>query len=285
MNDISLSFLGAVRYSMGMKRRARPAARLRRRPAGDPRLTRVAKWPSEVREVAAQLTQVEPAREAPSRAARRDVAPIGGARPFKQARAERTYQALLAAAAEVFAELGYDATQTPDIARRAGVSTGAFYRYFDDKRQAFLEVVGLRLEDVVAEVVAELRPERFASGDAASARGAIDLVIDVLFARIRRDAPIERVFLVMALRDPEVAAMRARFDALGIEVLTRMIDEVIPRAVVPSPRAAALVIHAAALEIASERAGLSPGRGFGVTDGEVREALREMFYRYLYPSR
>ncbi len=199
---------------------------------------------------------------------------------FKQARAERTHAALLAAAADVFGELGFDAAQTPEIARRAGVSTGAFYRYFDDKRQIFLEVARRRLEDSTAAVAAELRPERFAAGDV---RHAIDLVLDVLFARIRDDAPFERVLLAMSLRDAEVMAIRTRADALGLEIVTRLIDLIIPRAVVPNPRAAALVIHAAALEIAAERAGLSTGRGLGLSDAEVREALREMIHRYLYP--
>lgn len=227
--------------------------------------------------------KVRVAAKQPARGRRPTVKPTAQRR-FKQARSERTYRALLVAAGEVFAEVGYDAAQTPEIARRAGVSTGAFYRYFDDKRQIFLEVVGLRLEEMIHEVTAELRPERFFATDAASAKHAIDLVLDVLFARIRRDAPIERVFLEMSLRDAEVMAMRTRFEILGVDVLTKMIEEVIPRSSVPRARAAALVIHAAALEVAAERAGLSPSRSGGLTEAEIREALREMIHRYLYPA-
>jgi len=219
-----------------------------------------------------------PARRRPLR--RASAAP---ARRFKQARSQRTYRALLDAAAAVFAEVGFDAAQTPEIARRAGVSTGAFYRYFDDKRQIFLEVAQLRLAAATEAVATELDPARFAGGGADEVRRAIDLVIDVLFARVRDEAPFERVLLIMSLRDAEVMAIRARADALGLEVLTRVIDQIIPRSVVPNPRAAALVIHAAALEIAAERAGLSTGRGLGLSDAEVREALREMIHRYLYP--
>lgn len=203
-------------------------------------------------------------------------------RYFKQARSARTYRALLDAAADVFAKAGYDAAQTPDIARHAGVSTGAFYRYFDDKRQAFLEVCAQRLEASISEVAVELRPERF---DVADARGSIDLVLDVLFTRIRRDAPIDRVFLVMSLRDPEVRAMRGRIEALGVDLLARVIEAVIPRSVVPHPRAGALVIYAAALEVASELAGISPRRDAALPEAQVREALREMIHRYLYPVR
>src|SRR6185295_10938067 len=42
---------------------------------------------------------------------------------FKQKRSAATYEALLDGAAVVFAKLGFDAAQTPEIAAEAGVST------------------------------------------------------------------------------------------------------------------------------------------------------------------
>src|SRR5271155_4639546 len=58
---------------------------------------------------------------------------------FKQNRSAATHEALVRAARKVFEEKGFEAAQTPDIAAAAGVSTGAFYRYFEDKKQVFLE--------------------------------------------------------------------------------------------------------------------------------------------------
>jgi AcrR family transcriptional regulator len=217
-----------------------------------------------------------------SRAVQRTRVRRAPSRPFKQARSQRTYEALLTAAAEVFARMGFDGAQTPEIARRAGVSTGAFYRYFVDKRQIFLELARIRLEESTAAVAAELKAERFLASNA-DPKELIDLALDVLFARIQKDASLERVLLQMSLRDPDVMALRTRYDAVGLEILTSMIELVIPRKVVPHPRAAALVIHAAALEIAAERAGLSTARAQGLPDTQVREALREMIHRYLYP--
>src|SRR5688500_7550251 len=65
---------------------------------------------------------------------------VGPVRDFPQERARRTYESLVDAGAALFAERGFDATQTPDIAGEAGVSVGTFYRYFDDKLEIFLEV-------------------------------------------------------------------------------------------------------------------------------------------------
>jgi AcrR family transcriptional regulator len=51
----------------------------------------------------------------------------------RQERARATVAAILAAAAETFAERGYAGTTTNRIARRAGVSIGSLYQYFPNK--------------------------------------------------------------------------------------------------------------------------------------------------------
>jgi AcrR family transcriptional regulator len=48
---------------------------------------------------------------------------------------------LLAAALELFVERGYAATRLDDVARRAGVSKGTLYLYFDSKEALFKAVV------------------------------------------------------------------------------------------------------------------------------------------------
>ncbi|MCY4193848.1 MAG: TetR/AcrR family transcriptional regulator, partial [bacterium] len=52
----------------------------------------------------------------------------------------RTRERMLKAAAETFERLGYQQTRVADITGRAGLSHGAFYRYFDDKGHAFTEL-------------------------------------------------------------------------------------------------------------------------------------------------
>ncbi len=54
--------------------------------------------------------------------------------------AERRQQ-ILNAARDVFAKRGYARTTVDDITAEAGVARGTFYLYFDDKRQAFAELV------------------------------------------------------------------------------------------------------------------------------------------------
>lgn len=56
-------------------------------------------------------------------------------------------QALLQAARDILARDGYAAARVSDISAAAGLSNGAFYRYFTDKRQIMLHVIDDFLAD------------------------------------------------------------------------------------------------------------------------------------------
>ncbi|MBW2526296.1 MAG: TetR/AcrR family transcriptional regulator [Deltaproteobacteria bacterium] len=64
----------------------------------------------------------------------------GQRRQPKQARSAETYESILKAAAELFADAGYEQTTTHQIAQRASISVGALYRYFSDKQAVLLEL-------------------------------------------------------------------------------------------------------------------------------------------------
>jgi AcrR family transcriptional regulator len=55
--------------------------------------------------------------------------------------AAETRDRLIEAAAEVFAECGYDGARTNQIARRAGLSTGAIYSQYGTKAELLLAAV------------------------------------------------------------------------------------------------------------------------------------------------
>ena len=59
-------------------------------------------------------------------------------------------QALVATAAEVFAEQGLDRARVSDITDRAGTSKGAFYLYFESKEALYLQVARAFLQDLLA---------------------------------------------------------------------------------------------------------------------------------------
>jgi AcrR family transcriptional regulator len=75
-------------------------------------------------------------------------------RRSQRERSETTRTALTAAARELFAEHGYQSTPAGLVAQRAGVTSGALYHHFRDKRDLFraaLEAVERSLAERVSE--------------------------------------------------------------------------------------------------------------------------------------
>lgn len=64
-----------------------------------------------------------------------------GAPKFRRRKADRPAE-IVSAALAVFAEKGFAAAKLDEIARRAGVSKGAVYLYFETKEDVFRAVVG-----------------------------------------------------------------------------------------------------------------------------------------------
>jgi AcrR family transcriptional regulator len=79
-------------------------------------------------------------------------------RRSQRERAEATRAALTAAALELFAEGGYHQVPAEAVVRRAGVTSGALYHHFRDKRDLFraaVEAAEARLAARVASAAAE----------------------------------------------------------------------------------------------------------------------------------
>ena len=213
------------------------------------------------------------------RTARPAPAPPPPAPRFQQERARRTYQGLLHAAEQLFAERGFDATGTPDIADRAEVSVGTFYRYFDDKKQIYLQVMKRHSAAALKQIMGGLQPERFIGK---ARRETIRLAIDVLFDWVDKDRGLIRSVLEMAQRDPEVAAIHRQNDDDARQRIAVLLSFVVPRTTVPDPPATAFVIHAATTECAFLAAGLRGGAP--LPSEPIKLALADFLERTLFPN-
>jgi AcrR family transcriptional regulator len=128
-----------------------------------------------------------------------------------------TRDRLLAAAVEVFVEQGYDGARLQDIARAAGLTTGAIYANFRGKDELLFAAIGARAGAEVDGLLAE--------GLGREPREFLELLGDQL-VRPRKQPPLLIDAVAAARRDDDLAAaLRER-----LEVRERMLVDVVDRA-------------------------------------------------------
>ena len=73
-----------------------------------------------------------------------------------QKRSIEKREKIVKAGFDLFCEKGYYKTNTAEIAKYAGVSTGALYSYFEDKRQIFIEAFHQHLDTISSALLQQL---------------------------------------------------------------------------------------------------------------------------------
>ena len=182
-------------------------------------------------------------------------------------RTEATRQALLAAARALFVEQGYAATSTPEIAAAAGVTRGALYHHFVDKRDLFRGVLQLEVEAVVDRI--ESAAPSSSAPQTALLAGS-DAYLDAMSLPGRT-----RLLLVDGPAVLGIEEMDALDRAHAAKSLHQGLVDALPEAAVP-PRLASLLAAAfdrAALEIDA-----------GADRAQVAATMRWLLERVLAPG-
>jgi AcrR family transcriptional regulator len=126
-----------------------------------------------------------------------------------------TRDRLLAAAVEVFVEQGYEGARLQDIARAAGLTTGAVYANFRGKSELLFAAIGARADLEMDALLAETETH--------DPRALLEVLGDRLVAE-RRQPPLLVDAIAAARRDPALAAgMRDRLDA-RVHLLTEIVE-------------------------------------------------------------
>lgn len=121
--------------------------------------------------------------------------------PRWQRRPDARPEEILEAAKHLFGESGYAGTKLEDVARRAGVSKGTLYLYFDSKEALFREMV--RAKVVAALAHAEEAVRTFDG----SSRELLVILVSSMYRRLRDDgmARVSRVVQAELPSFPELA--------------------------------------------------------------------------------
>jgi AcrR family transcriptional regulator len=132
---------------------------------------------------------------------------------------EDTASRLVRAAIEVFAERGYDGAGVSEIARRAGLSTGAIYSRFSGKAELLAEAIAASGTDELDRL--------FAQADGTGR--VVDVLAMVGNQLIGQGEALNRALLLEAFaaarRDPEVALWLQEALALRASHLAHLIDQ------------------------------------------------------------
>ncbi len=133
----------------------------------------------------------------------------------KQKRSIEKRTAIINASYDLFCEKGYYRTNTAEIAKAAGVSTGIVYSYFHDKKDILKEVVGLyifRLEE-------QFRPIFCSTIDRGNIALVIEKFIDLSIASHTMNAAAHNEFLALALLNNDIQVLFNHFESKMLEIL------------------------------------------------------------------
>ena len=123
-----------------------------------------------------------------------------GVRVPQQKRSIEKRNAVVRAGWELFCEKGYYQTNTAEIAKHAGVSTGIVYHYFQDKKAILKEVVALYIAGLEERMLELLD----LPSDKGSLMGALERMIDAAAASHTMDRAAHDEFTALALLDDEI---------------------------------------------------------------------------------
>lgn len=120
---------------------------------------------------------------------------------------------------ELFSENGYYNTNTVQIAKRAGVSTGIVYGYFRDKKDILREVTSLYMQKVTKPLLT-LFDDLHAPIDA---RAFVSKVVELVIAAHKENAGIHEALHSLTHTDPEISEQFIRLeDDLTLNIAERL---------------------------------------------------------------
>lgn len=139
-----------------------------------------------------------------------------------QKRGMKTRSKIIDAGQELFGEKGFHKTNAVEIAARAGVGTGTFYSYFNNKKEVMVE--GLRrfyaqALGMMADATLTITFSR------ENGRQCVRLMIETLIAAHDADPALHRQVMAMMLLDKEIEDLCADEDMTAIRLISAYLEE------------------------------------------------------------
>jgi AcrR family transcriptional regulator len=160
----------------------------------------------------------------------------------QQARSRKTRERIVRAAEHLFESKGYEPTTSGAIARRAGVSVGAFYLYFPDKHAILMEIFHQTAEQIFGRAMEGLRPEHWQKTDLRE--GIRALIGSILDSRDLRPG-IQRIFQERYFKDEAIKSAVDRMQEESVGAILKLMEVLSGRVRVRDREAAAFLVYVA----------------------------------------
>jgi AcrR family transcriptional regulator len=193
----------------------------------------------------------------------------------KQKRSKDTKERIINAGLKVFSKKGFYKTDSKEIAREAGVSTGSFYMYFADKKDLFQEVL-VDYHGKIKDVLRSIDIEKFIqSGDG---RKFLRYVVNKLIEAHDIYPEFHQELNIMALSDPEINKIYEDSKRVSIDITKAMLCSWEGKIRIKDFDTAAVIVQKSTEEIVHTIL----FSDLNISDKQLIDELTDMLYRYLF---
>lgn len=207
---------------------------------------------------------------------RKDESPARGrARMPKQKRGKLTRDKIIAAGERLFGERGFHGTDAKAIAKAAGVSTGSFYAYFNNKHELFVEVIKRNIERANSSMEMLLRSLQ---GRKMKGEGVLRKIIAETRKAHSISPDLHKEIMRMVYADAEVWDMVYTNEKRNIRILTDILKDRRNELRVRDIEAAAFVLYSAVEDMMHR---LLVGHG-QIEEEKILKELARMCHRYVF---
>jgi len=133
----------------------------------------------------------------------------------------QTKNNILKAAAECFAEYGFEVTDVNKICKKVGLTKGAFYHHFSSKQDLFLEL----LDGWIDKAANQLDSARLDSKDTLKILISITEKIQPVFEEVDSQLPIFLGLYIKAIREPELKKFVMKLYQKFLDFFTDIIEK------------------------------------------------------------
>lgn len=173
------------------------------------------------------------------------------ARTPVQKRGMETKKKIIDAAEALFGEKGYHKTNALEIAARAGVATGSFYSYFNNKKEVLIDIIRIFYADTTEKVLNsyDVKVQDDVTANYLEGKKLIHNMIKALYDAHTISPSLHREFIAMVMLDRDIEAISREEDKKVIAAIKFLFDSLSVHTRVKDTEAAAILLHRVSEEI------------------------------------